>query len=254
MLYVCKLVLTKNKMTTCPIVKAINNIYAGGFEQDAEGVYVGGVERVLDNVIYWITKRSMEVARFELGNPTPADIKAKFDELYPVEYTRLDLYNRIYKCIDAVTVQTQFYNVYDTVGELESLLVYYTEIMVQRGVAPNISIGSVELPPWVGEIIAHQHDALTKCANKLISYVNAIHIDGLPRVNIPLVAPFDMTIDLALPIGDLPEDPMLRLRMMMNIELDIARHIQAIEAYQCDVLRAMGKVEEACLELTKMVM
>jgi hypothetical protein len=249
----------------CPVARAAAEIRGGDIytddneESTSRLIKIGGVEYVFDDAAFYIMSRKMELARFELRRPSPAQIVVKCKNMFVVPITRGELY---YALIDKIFknkyVYTQFIKLVDLLGEMEGLIYSHIEHIARNGQPVNISLPDITLLPFIDQLITYRPDILCATMNKIIDYVNRINISAIVKITQTHIAPmapfsgeltrsdekiefngeFNGKFDEKITIDD--------MKKMLDIELEIASYIRTVEEYHCDVINHMNNVVDAC--------
>lgn len=256
----------------CPVVKAIGEIRGGGiYSDDAEEtnnnlIKIGGsdseVEFVCDDMSFYIMSRKMELARFELSKPNLAVIEAKYNAMFRdvvgIDYSAL--YTRIIdRALKKKYIYDQFVQLVDLLGSMEQTIAAKVDALGRKGQPINISLPDIFLLPHVDTLIVYRPDILADTMNKIIDYVNKININALLKeplnIHIPRVEKFagsppDMKTKIE-PVQSTssPEEFLAGMHKILDQELVVAKYIQEIEKYQCEVINHVNKVYDACKKI-----
>lgn len=242
----------------CPVVAAINEIQGAGLldEEDSRIVNIVGADEPIihDEMSFYITKRKLDFARFELSKPNADECRIKYDKMFRDiagrNYEQVYIYLLLQ--LDSRYIAEQFAKIFD-------IIIYTGQLIAQKIIihpTANISIGAEPYIPQNIYSIIMRPTALTICINQICRYISSLNIASIigPDIdqNIPQLAPFKKSFDLNRSIintdmTDKSADQCLDIiRDMLSQELEIARYVRDIELYQCDALNHLYRAYAIC--------
>ena len=228
---------------SCPVVKAINEIYGSGITEESQNIIkVGSYDVVADEMSFYIAQRKLSLARLELRKPSD-DVIKKFYEANYAKFSAVtykDVFMAIYPA--NVYLYNKFTTLVDILGTLEDTLQSY--VLSLRG-AITLSIPTLMLLPLIDRMIMYNHVALTQTVNKIVDYINRFSIHRDVAAIIAYIVPFDQSYDTTklMPVGS----PTIQsMRDMLDKELVVAVYARSFEKYQVDAYNHMDKIFAIC--------
>ena len=205
---------------TCPAMAVIEEIKSGGFADESRGVKIrtyhnlikGGSsatdqisnldapltqEVVCDNIKFYIARRKLEIARFELSDRSlncemrAQKYHAMFGEIAGA--TRWDVYRAIIdREIGRVTVYQHLCNLLDIIGSIEGMIMQKVALIARKAdqnTSISVTLPDLVLPPSVDLHSLYNPAILAKCVELLRGYVMNLNISSitLPRSGSPTI-------------------------------------------------------------------
>lgn len=238
-------------MDACPVVRVINEIRGGGFDDDGDRGLVklgggGGACFILDDMSFYIMSRKMELARFELTKPSEAACRLKYRIMFPYATTGATYAHIMNNVFKKKYVYDQFMQLVTLIEKMESLII--DKISNMSAQQMNVSLPDIILLPDVDQFI-HHPAVLCKTMNQIIDYINKIDVNSLlresVRTNIAKIECFkgdppEMSTRFT-PAQNIPD-----MKKMLDLELSVAGYVKNVEEYHCYVIDHVNEIYDAC--------
>jgi hypothetical protein len=255
-------------MQDCPVVVAIKEI-RGGFYADESGfgdeflVKLGGsdgIDRVCDNVSFYVMKRKLEFARFKLSKPNQQQCVNKyhlmFDHVLKGDSTYRQLYDDLADKLFHY-LYDQFIAMVDVIGEMEKFIAIYIQIAAIKNMPLNLSLPDVIFLPDTDIAIMRSPKELAEVTNRVIKYMNGININAI--IKDPIVTRLETVAEYEGPmIGDevvssVSEDWLIKMEETLKHEMNVADVLVSVEKYHCVIINRMNDVIDRCKKIMKLI-
>ena len=254
----------------CPVVAAISEIRRGGIWIDADEdgghdddafpprnriVWGSSNPRIeyADEVIFYIMARKLDLARFELSNPTLVRCKIKAKSMFgQIGVSREDIYIHI---VNTAMKRRRIYvlmtHTVEIITALEQCIAAKIAAIAKKGLHINVSLpGTI---PYVDASVMYKPESCTRTANMIIDYIQHLNVNSILREPVTInMTPCDSFDTMAL-TGDVPmitastrDEYLSEMKRVLNEELLIAQYVASIELYHCDVISRLSQVYNAC--------
>ncbi len=232
---------------TCPISSAIRTIrggfYAGREEHDdMRVVVIGGGSKtnastfVCDDVAYYITRRRLEFARYELSQRNGGTVPA------PHVYTSMMLGEIAAAIINDLPMRLhdQLVSICDIISRMEDL--------IQRRVLTNANSANISLCSLCNGIFTRVDPRELFNTTNAYTVVNAVvdHMRG-NDINVLLTSP--CTVQLATVPEFTMTAPTWTDIANDESEMIVAEYLRNVEGYHCELIACLGSVHARCDEI-----
>lgn len=252
-------------MEVCPVVKAIREIKGAGLtKSSAESVIIlhkiggNGAEdekHVCNEVAFYIVKKKIEFARFELSRPTIEQCHTMIES-----FPKL-IADAYFEIIDSTLkdrhMYTQFISVINFLGKVEEAV---AEKVLQCRVekkALNISVPDINFAN-IDESIIYDPDILTKVTNDIVKFANKMNINSIldekiATKKIDPLPPFQSArgpIDMREQIIQLRNNPQDSKEILQDMSraidkiISVAEYVREIEKYHILAIKKINEVME----------
>ena len=245
---------------SCPVVKTIGEIYGSGMVQEDDPssvIKVGGYEVIVDEMSFYIARRKLALARFELSKPSDAAIE-KFYKAEFEQFARADAMT-IFKYIFPANshLYNKFTSLIDILGTIEDTLLTYISSRNKL----NLSLPTLTLPATIDRWILFEPYALEHAVNTIVDYINAFSVDAKkPRVSIQHLRKFDKSphgVILGKTSFEWPDEPKITLKILheiLELELKVADYARNFEKYQVEAMNLMDKIMQDCQKIIDLML
>ena len=213
-------------MTACPVYKVIQDIYNGGYTDDAaRTITVTGSDDpfVCDDTTYHTNIQRISLARLKLDPQRVALVALKMYGDLPA-LTVGDLYVRMINRLGARTL-------------LEIQLAHTIDSIRQR---PSLGHACI---PYISRsrLVAYNCEALAANIGKLISYVEryGVRITSLDAPPTP-----DIDMDAELPL-DTSAPTIPALEATLEIEQTVATYVTVVERFYCSAIQKLHEIRNS---------
>lgn len=257
----------------CPVVAAIEKLRVGGFYADEDDykseflVVVGEGEEsheyICDDAIFYLTVRSIDVARLKISKPDLAKCKERFESWFGgvSGSTYAQVYKRILSQSESRKLLVdRFARVMDLLKRLEDWLLLRVHELARAGKPINVTLPDII---WYDNGNDNRKDspaAVRDMVNQLVDLVNRFNLGSLlHKHKLTKHLPLD---DFQTPQPDwskkVPDfkpttvDEYIRdMEAMIDIETEVGGYIKAVSKYYCDAINKLGELAEECQKIAR---
>ncbi len=265
-------------LDSCPIITTIHEIRGAGIYADDQeestdrlikviradtrgASSAQQIEYVMADVSFYMMSRKLELARFEVSNPTLTACKLKHKKMFSsiIGLTNAELCTYIIdKALNKKYLYTQFTRLVDLIGDIEGLIIDQVDALGRDGRQINVSLPNITFLPHIDQLIIYNPTALEQTTNKIIDYINKLNVNSILAAPIVTklrpVPPFRPTVPLDsisqwaddLAPTDTVSGYLLDMKKMMSREMLVATYVNEIEKYHCDVINHMTAIYLTC--------
>lgn len=261
----------------CPVVRTIQEIRGGNWYVDDtddtatdtknviyyrpeftknKKIINGGSETtdlkpvVCDDMQFYITSRMMSLARFELSKPDDEAIGRKSAIMFKdiVGKNKSDIVIHLIDNAMPKHIYKQFVQLINIIGDMEDIIVIKLRTMKQI----NISLPDIFLLPYIDRLIVYRPDVLCDTINAVTVYMNKLNVNSMLsepiKTPISSVDRFEAAEPTSAVGSELPKT-IEEMHEMLNAELEVAKYLVKVEAYQCKVINHMGLIYDRCKKI-----
>jgi hypothetical protein len=213
---------------SCPCRKTIDEIYGGYEFFNDTTVVVGGADIVLEDSIFYISKRKLELARLKISG----DVNKFYDENYKwmENKTNYDIYKNMLKQLHSIKI---LYDIFTEVINKIDKVEYY--MCINRKKNTNVSLPEFTISPIIDGAILVRPDLIYQTICKIISFVTTIH-----KVEIKPISKFDKILP-TVSINDFTKS-IDNMENMLNQEIKIADFVLSVEKYHIEVINKLNEI------------
>ena len=232
---------------SCPITSAIRVIRGGNAcdeHDDSRVVTIGGSEYVCDDVSYYMSRRRLEFARYEVAMRTIAlDTPSGTSMPTPISYIGKTYREVASAIIDAVAhhrLYDQIAAICDVISRMEDLI--QRRVLVSGATDVTLCCLCESFSDIDPRLLFNPVNAC-EITNALIDHVSGTDI------NVMLSSPCEIRPQRVPEFTGTPPDWNSIIPDHLHAEMIVAEHLRDVESYHCVCLEKLGIIHAMCDEI-----